>query len=396
MLRKLIALPIVATLLGILVSAHWYLADRLILAPGLPEPWASGLLVAVGVMAASLLMQPVGERLLSRPWRQCIAWPASLWMGLAFYLIIPLALSDGLLALGGWASGDAEGATLDVARVRAAGVVGLALVAVSMGLRRGLARPALKRVEVRLARWPRALDGFRVLQISDIHIGPILGPDFASWLTEQVNAREPDLVAITGDLVDGSAARLAHEVAPFGALRAKHGVYFVTGNHDHYSGADSWTKVIGDLGIRVLRNERVALEVEGASGRETIELAGVDDHRGGMLPGSGGEDLHRALEGVDPSRPLVLLAHDPSTFKRASEMGVDLQLSGHTHGGQIWPFEYMVRLAIPWVAGLHRLGRATLYVSRGTGFWGPPMRVRAPAEITELVLRPTDPAEAAR
>jgi hypothetical protein len=313
-------------------------------------------------------------------------------MGLAFYLILPLLLSDGVLALGGWASSDGEAGALAVARTRAAGVVGLAFLAVGLGLRRGLARPSLKRVEIALPRWPEAADGFRILQISDIHIGPILGRDFAEWLAAQVNAREPDLIAITGDLVDGSASRMADEVSPFAALDAPHGVYFVTGNHDHYSGADPWSQVVKRLGIRVLRNERTTLMLGG----EPVELAGVDDHRGGMLPDSGGEDLPRALADIDPGRPLILLAHDPSTFKRASAMGVDLQLSGHTHGGQIWPFNYMVRLAIPWVAGLHRRDGATLYVSRGTGFWGPPMRLRAPAEITELVLRRADPAAIAQ
>jgi predicted MPP superfamily phosphohydrolase len=137
------------------------------------------------------------------------------------------------------------------------------------------------------------------------------------------------------------------------------------------------------LGIRVLRNERTPVRSGGAA----FELVGVDDHRGDLFGRDGGEDLERALAGRDPARAAILLAHDPSTFKRASGMGIDLQLSGHTHGGQIWPFVWFVRLAVPFVAGLYRRGGATLYVSRGTGFWGPPMRLRAPAEIGEIVLR---------
>ncbi|MCG8591894.1 MAG: metallophosphoesterase, partial [Proteobacteria bacterium] len=170
-------------------------------------------------------------------------------------------------------------------------------------------------------------------------------------------------------------------------LRARLGVFFVTGNHDHYSGARAWATLAGELGMRVLRNEHVEI----GSGADAFALAGVDDHRAGLLPGdSGGEDLDAALAGIRPELPVILLAHDPSTFKRAHARGIALQLSGHTHGGQIWPFRYLVRLAIPFVAGLYRRANAWLYVSRGTGFWGPPMRLGAPAEITELTLRSPD------
>jgi hypothetical protein len=269
--------------------------------------------------------------------------------------------------------------------VRAALVATVALVAGAQGLRSALAGPAVRRVEIGLARWPRELDGFRIAQISDIHIGPILGRAFAEDLVRRVNALAPDLVAITGDLVDGDARLLAGEVAPFAGLRARHGAYFVTGNHDHYSGARAWSAVVSGLGIRVLRNERVEIR----SGGAVFDLLGVDDHRGDVVGGDGGEDLGRALAGRDPARAAILLAHDPSTFRRASELGIDLQLSGHTHGGQIWPFEWLVRLVVPFVAGLYRRGGAILYVSRGTGFWGPPMRLRAPAEIGEIVLRYT-------
>jgi predicted MPP superfamily phosphohydrolase len=242
--------------------------------------------------------------------------------------------------------------------------------------------PAVRRVEIALARWPRAFDGFRIVQISDIHIGPLLGRGFARALSERVNALAPDLVAVTGDLVDGPVESLREEVAPFAELRGRHGVFFVTGNHDVYSGGEPWVEHVRALGMRPLRNERIAI-----GGDAGFDLAGVDDHRGDWMHGSS-EDLGAALAGRDPSRPVVLLAHDPGSFRRASAEGVDLQLSGHTHGGQIWPFNFLVRLAVPWVAGLHRVGSSLLYVSRGSGFWGPPMRLLAPAEITELVLRP--------
>jgi predicted MPP superfamily phosphohydrolase len=269
------------------------------------------------------------------------------------------------------------------ARVRAALAVGGALVAGGIALASGLRPPRLARIEIRLARWPRALDGFRIVQISDIHIGAMLDRRFAAAITERVNALEPDLIAITGDLVDGSVKHFAPEIAPFGALRARHGAFFVTGNHDYSSGADPWLDEIRALGIRPLRNERIEIQRDGAA----FDLAGVDDHRGYLFGPGHGEDVAGAVAGRDPARALILLAHDPSTFKAAAPLGVDLQISGHTHGGQIWPFNYLVRLAITFVAGRYQRGDAQLFVSRGTGFWGPPMRLAAPAEITEIVLR---------
>jgi len=261
---------------------------------------------------------------------------------------------------------------------------------VAVGLPGALRVPGVKRVRVPLARWPAALDGFRIVQISDIHIGPILDRGFAARLTEAVNALEPDLVAVTGDLVDGRVDHIGEEVGPFAELRARHGVFFVCGNHDFYSGAGGWVDRVAELGMRPLRNERVAIEHEGG----VFDLVGVDDYRGDWRLGST-QDLPAALAGRDAERPVVLLAHDPSTFTEAAAAQVDLQLSGHTHGGQIWPFRWLVRLAVRWVEGLHRVGKSTLYVSRGTGFWGPPIRLLAPAEITELTLRKGEPEASA-
>jgi len=385
--RRWIAIGIFLVLAcALLVGVHLYLARRLVIDAGVPEPWRTACLAAIALLGAALVLQPVGERKLRRPWARLIAWPASIWMGLLFLLLVQLLATDALLWLAGAAAsaapvggvepGAAEG-------VRAAVVASVALLAGAIGLRTALAPPADRRVEIALARWPRALDGFRIAQISDVHIGPILGRDFVEHLVRRVNALDADLVAITGDLVDGDARLLAGEVAPLAGLRARHGVYFVTGNHDHYSGAREWSAVVAGLGIRVLRNQRVEIE----SGGAVFDLVGVDDHRGDVFGQGGGEDLGRAFAERDRARPAILLAHDPSTFKRASALGIDLQLSGHTHGGQIWPFAWFVRLAVPFVAGLYRRGGATLYVSRGTGFWGPPMRLRAPAEIGEIVLR---------
>jgi predicted MPP superfamily phosphohydrolase len=380
---SLLLLLLIAT--GILAGSHYYLALRLVLDPDLAHPWRGLALFAIAALGAGLVLLPIAERRLSHAVTRLIAWPVSLWMGFAFLLLIGLFATDLLLWLAGGVAEAAEHlpGPGSGSGLRSAGVALLALLAGLAGLRSGLGPPALRRVEIELPRWPAARDGYRIVQISDIHIGPLLGREFAAGLVARVNALAPDLVAVTGDLVDGKLARIGDEVAPFAGLRGRDGVYFVTGNHDHYSGADDWAGAVGGLGMRVLRNQRVAI---GEGGR-AFDLVGVDDHRGDMLGAPGREDLDRALAGRDPDRPAILLAHDPSTFKRAWSRGIDLQLSGHTHGGQIWPFGLFVRLVIPTVAGRYAKGGAQLYVSRGTGFWGPPMRLFAPAEITEIVLR---------
>jgi predicted MPP superfamily phosphohydrolase len=254
----------------------------------------------------------------------------------------------------------------------------------ALGVISVLRTPRVKRVEIALEGWPAALDGYRIVQISDVHIGPTLRRAFAARIVERCNALAADVIAITGDLVDGSVRALHDEVAPFAELRARDGVFFVTGNHDHYSGAERWVQRVRQLGIEVLRNRRVLIERAGAS----FELAGVDDISSRRFGDGRGYDPEAAFADRDANAPLVLLAHDPRTFEHVRDRGVVLQLSGHTHGGQMWPFAWMVRLQTRYVAGLYRSGRAQLYVSRGTGYWGPPMRVFAPAEITELRLRP--------
>jgi len=385
-MRWLAGLIFLCVALGVLGSGHYYLASRLLVDPDLPQPWLAIGLAVLALGAALIFAAPVAERTLPRSVSRWLAWPAGIWLGLGFLLTAALLISDLALWVLGTpvlaADGDpfGAGAGSGAARLRAAFVGGLALSGGVAGVVSVLRGPAIVRLCVAPARWTAGLEGFRIVQISDLHLGAILGRDFAARVVERVNALEPDLIAITGDLVDGPVSRVAAETTPFADLRARHGVFFVTGNHDHYSGADPWVDVVRSLGIRVLRNERVPIE----HGGDVFDLAGVDDYRGGYAGTT--SDLGTALDGRDPARPLVLLAHDPLTFRAAAREGVDLQLSGHTHGGQIWPFRYLVRLAVPWVAGLYRRAESLVYVSRGTGFWGPPMRLFAPAEITELTL----------
>jgi hypothetical protein len=308
-------------------------------------------------------------------------------MGFSWLLFLSLAASDLVFWLLGLTPALDRWDPVSLARVQAVASLCLGTAVGLFSIRAALRPPALRRTEIVLSRWPQALDGFRILQLSDVHIGQVLGRRFAAGVVERCNRSKPDLIALTGDLVDGGVDRLREEVLPFARLRARHGVFFVTGNHDYYSGADPWVECLQGLGLRALRNERVAI----GEGDTVFELAGVDDRHGKLFGEGQGEDLEQALLGRDPDRAVVLLAHQPLGFREAAGMGVDLQISGHTHGGQIWPFGYIVRLFTPYVAGHYRVNGSQLYVSRGTGFWGPPMRFLAPAEITEIVLRSSKP-----
>jgi predicted MPP superfamily phosphohydrolase len=381
--RSVLIAVFVTVLLLVVIGGHLYLAGRLVLTPQLPAPWRGAALATIVLGGALLVAQPLAERLLAPGRARWINWPASLWMGFAFLLLILSLASDVAQMLVGAAFADANEASPTAARMWAALIVVVGLVAGAAGVRTALREPTLERRELRLRRWPPGLDGFRIVQISDVHIGPIRDRRFAAALVERCNALRPDLVAITGDLVDGRVGLVGDEVEPFARLHAAHGVYFVTGNHDYYSGAEDWVRRVERLGMRALRNARVTI----ARGAEAFDLAGVEDHHAHLVSGTQREDLPAALAGRDQRRALILLAHDPLTFRAAAQRGVDLQLSGHTHGGQLWPFRYLVRLSTPYVAGHYGLNGSQLYVSRGTGFWGPAMRLFKPGEITEIVIR---------
>ncbi|MDH5670767.1 MAG: metallophosphoesterase [Myxococcales bacterium] len=377
--NRLALFTVLTVLLSLLAVIHDYFAQRLLRDTALPEPWLELGTTALFVAALTMVAHPVAERSIGPAVGRILGWPAYLWMGTAFFLLLGLSATDLLLWLEG-AGG------VEVARLRALIVVSLTAVAVLVSVASGVRSPAVKRVELELPGWPQALDGYRVVQLSDIHIGSLIGKRFAERLVERCNALAPDLLAITGDLVDGSVHHLGDQVSPFGRLQARDGVYFCTGNHDHYSGAARWSQRLAELGIQVLRNRRVTVQAAPGRADACFELAGVDDITS-RRAGGGGHDLEAALEGWDGKSPLLLLAHNPLSFEHASRRGVHLQLSGHTHGGQIWPFGYLVRLQTRFVGGHYRNGTSQLYVSLGTGYWGPPMRLLAPSEITEVVLR---------
>jgi predicted MPP superfamily phosphohydrolase len=237
--------------------------------------------------------------------------------------------------------------------------------------------PRVKRVTVPLAKLPRAAHGYRIAVVSDIHLGPTLGRGFAQKVVDTINSTQPDIVAVVGDLVDGSVKNLGPAAAPLRQLRAPS--YFVTGNHEYFSGAEQWVEEVRRLGLHPLENARTELPY--------FDLAGVNDIAGESE--GQGPDFGRALGDRDTARACVLLAHQPVQIHEAVRHHVDLQLSGHTHGGQLWPGNFIAAAANPTVAGLERYGDTQLYVSRGAGAWGPPTRVGAPSDITVIELAST-------
>ncbi|HEX8628282.1 MAG TPA: metallophosphoesterase, partial [Catenuloplanes sp.] len=249
------------------------------------------------------------------------------------------------------------------------------------GVRTALGPPQLDRVRIGLAKLPRAMDGTRIALVSDIHLGPLLGRAHTQRIVDTINALDVDVVAVVGDLVDGSVAELGAAAAPLADLRARHGSFFVTGNHEYFSGFQEWVDEVARLGLRPLRNERVEIAARGG----VLDLAGVNDINGEEY--GDGPDFARALGDRDPTRATVLLAHQPVQAREAARFGVDLQLSGHTHGGQMVPFNLLVGVAQPVVSGLGTVDGTQVYVTNGAGFWGPPVRVGAPPQVTLVELR---------
>ncbi|ROZ61892.1 metallophosphoesterase [Ramlibacter sp. WS9] len=374
------------SLFALSAALHLYIGVRTV--PALPGATAGGLLALL--LVSSAILMPLGlvsRRLLKPPAADTLTWAGLLFMGLFSSLIVLTVLRDVLLLLAAIAQQmGASALSFDgLHSVSAAAVPLLALAITGLGYLNARRTAGVVTVEIPVAGLPAALHGFTIVQISDIHVGPTIRSTYVEGIVEAVNRLNPDLVAITGDLVDGSVAELAGHVAPLERLASREGSFFVTGNHEYYSGAESWMRHLERIGIQVLQNRHVVIEREGAR----LVLAGVSDYSAGHFDASHRSDPHKALAGAPPDAAFkVLLAHQPRSAAAAAQAGFDLQLSGHTHGGQFLPWNLFVRMQQPFTAGLHAMDQLRIYVSRGTGYWGPPKRFGAPSEITRVRLVP--------
>jgi len=361
------AILVIASLWSLL---HVYVGQRLLAQTSLAPAWRvlgwAGILLLV---LAPFVALGAGrtERLPAKRGLEVAGFTA---MGLSSLLIV-FALAGDVLHVRAW---------LGVGGSQLA-VVGGAMAVLLIGLWRARRPATVRVVDVPITGLPSDLEGFRIAQLSDLHVGPTLKRDFVERVVDTTNGLQPDLIALTGDVADGFPPALRDEVAPLAGLEAPHGKYFVTGNHEYYWDAAGWVRELEGLGFSALMNEHQVIR----RGTGRIVLAGVTDLSSGGLPGHA-SDPAAAVAGAPESDVRVLLAHQPKSAFAARAAGYDLQLSGHTHGGQYFPFNLLVRLFQPFVAGLHRLEAMWLYVSRGTGYWGPPLRLGAPAEITLIQL----------
>ena len=262
------------------------------------------------------------------------------------------------------------------------GVLGLAALTGGKGVHSARKRAATKHVTIPISNLPTDLEGFTIAQLSDIHVGDTIGKNYLQRVVDHTNTLGADVIFVTGDLVDGFVHELSDDVSPIAELSARHGVWFITGNHEYYSGPKEWVEHLPSLGLKVLVNKHDTIQV----GDATILVAGVADHDAEHLVPEHRCDPDAAVEGAPIADLRILLAHQPLSYTRARHLNFDLQLSGHTHGGQIWPFGLAVPLQQRFNAGLYRRGQGWVYISKGTGYWGPPMRVAAPSEITRIVL----------
>ena len=375
--------------IAVMGSMHWYLWTRFVRDLQLDTPWRQMLTGAMVLMLLLLVATPIMWRLFEGFVPSAVMTAIYFWMGfVVIALVVVGGLDIGRIVIDQASRFISAGPVDESRRLALARLFGgtamLGAVGASvMAARSALGSPMLRKVSIALAKLPKELDKIALVQISDLHVGPTIRREYVQDVVDRTNALKPDVIVITGDLVDGTVEELAEDVAPLAQLEARLGVFFVTGNHEYYSGVGGWMRHLPTLGVRVLRNENVRIESSGAA----FYLAGVDDWTAGQFGNGHGPDLSAALADIPADACTVLLAHQPKQIIEAAERKVCVQLSGHTHGGQIWPFGVFVRLAQPYVAGLADHQGTKIYVSRGTGFWGPPMRFGAPSELTHIELR---------
>ncbi|KZF07014.1 MAG: metallophosphoesterase [Rhodococcus sp. (in: high G+C Gram-positive bacteria)] len=374
---RLLAFGTFLALVALLLHLRYVRATRL------PRPYsiaADAVLVVTWILA--LIGTGSGE-LFDPTWSRLPAFVGLSWLAVVLYLVLG-TLAVGIVTFGirlvmAARRRESVAVRLRVTRIGSAVVATASVAAVAYGLIEA-AHPKVTDTTVALDRLPTEFDGTRVALVSDLHVGPARGAGFVQKVVDEVNAQSPDIVVLDGDLIDGTVELVGSDLAPLAELSAPLGVFAVSGNHEFYAGdGGEWLDLIQTLGVTVLRNELRPVTISGA----TIDIAGIND---ATAPAPYEPNLAAALDGRDPDRFVMLLAHQPLQAFEASDSGVDFQMSGHTHAGQMWPLRYLVPLQQPSIEGLDTVGETALYTTRGAGAWGPPVRVAAPPEIAMLQL----------
>lgn len=372
---------------AVLALLTWWFERRLVRRTAIPRPWSTVATVMLVILWALAVIGTGSGEVFDPAWARAPAFVGWTWLGVGFYIalgLLVISIASLLARLVRRLRPRSRAASPQSSGVQSIRFATAAVVVLAMGVGAyGLiaaSRPQIVQAEADLPRLPTEFDGLRVALVSDLHVGPSRGAEFTQRVVDLVNSERPDLVLIAGDLVDGTVAKVAPDLAPLSQLSAPLGVFGVSGNHEFYADdGGRWLDVWDRLGIRTLRNERATIARAGAQ----IDIAGIHDY---SSPSPYEPDLPAALDGRDSSRLLLLLAHEPRQAWQASDLGVDLQLSGHTHGGQMWPINYLVALQQPQVEGLGTVGDTAIYTTRGAGTWGPPIRVGATPEVTILKL----------
>ncbi|MDA3917168.1 MAG: metallophosphoesterase [Deltaproteobacteria bacterium] len=390
MTKTLMFIIFFSTVTIIVLSTHYYLWLRLIRDTGL-----SGLYKNIGTysLIAFTLSFPIAllaDRILPLKYSFPLLWLSYFWIGvmmLLFFLLFSIDMIKIVVYIFQKLTTAGEEIANPERREFVSGLIASAastivLISSGIGVKNYYSNAVVKKFNVSLKGLPEALKGFKIVQISDLHLGQMMTKKILEQIVDQVNGLKPDLIAITGDLADGSTAKLLNEANPLKNLKADKGIYFVTGNHEYYSGVENWTLAIDKMGIKVLNNENIKIRKKD----DYFYLAGVTDHEGKNFGREHASDFKKALSGLENGKKKILLAHQPIAVKKASEYGTDLVLAGHTHGGQIWPFNYFVYLQQRYLKGFYDYNGTKLYVNQGTGCWGPPVRLGSKNEITQIIL----------
>lgn len=390
----------------IVIMVHFFIGRRIITPSGMKKSqkavaWVFLYLLSATVIMAGLIL---GRAVTGAPrpvWLSVLSWVSYVQMGMMVLLFLLLLLRDVLRIIkkavlkirrktGTTDEQSHSNGEVDLSRrkfmVNGANlsIIGLSAGLTGLGAANATGDPVIEHVEIKVPNLPEGLNGFRLVQVSDLHIGPTLKRDFASMVVDKVNSLNPDIIAVTGDLIDGLVPVLENDVEPFKDFHSKFGTYYVSGNHEYYWGVNQWFEHVSKLGMRVLNNKsEIISTVDG-----DLLIGGVNDYDAERFtpdqPSSPVQAIYRNKNKKTDYK--ILLAHQPRSCFEAQKAGFDLQLSGHTHGGQFVPWNYLVRLQQPFVAGLDKYKNMLVYTNRGTGYWGPPLRLGVPSEITLITL----------